>query len=224
MTDTPNINRFTTNLTQKIAANPDDYQTIGRDTEVRKMTESLLRRTKNSPVLVGEPGVGKTAIVEGLVKKQLANALPARLNNAEVVELSVAALQGPTFLQDFEALLQELKTHRSEFILFIDEVHMIMGAGDQKGTLDMGNLLKPSLARGDFMLISATTQDEYQAFIEQDGALERRLEKVVVREPSVPEALTIMQGLKPTMEEFYQLTISDKALSAAVKLSKRYDA
>ncbi|WP_419154752.1 AAA family ATPase [Weissella minor] len=223
MKELPNIQRFTTNLTDKVNAKPDEFTVIGRDTEVRKLSESLLRKTKNSPVLVGDPGVGKTAIVEGFVKKQLNHELPEKLNRTEVIELSIAALQGPDFLQNFENLIQELKENRNDYILFIDEVHMIMGAGDDNGSLDMGNLLKPSLARGEFMVISATTQDEYQTYIEGDSALERRLQRITVLEPTIDHSIDIMNGLRHGFESFYNLTISDEAVRDSVLLSKRYD-
>lgn len=216
------VEKYTTNLTERIRNNLDDYKVIGRDAETRKLIESLLRRTKNSPVLVGEPGVGKTAIVEGFILRQLEGKLPNRFDGVQVVQLSISSLQGPDFMKNFEGLLHELTDNRDKYILFIDEMHMIMGAGQSKGTMDMGNLLKPSLARGNFMVIGATTSDEYQTFIESDGALERRFQKIMVNEPSVKDAQTIMLGLKPSIERFHGITIEDAAINAAISLSKRY--
>ena len=216
------IEQYTTNLSKKIANKLDDYVVIGRKDETRKVIESLQRRTKNSPVLVGEPGVGKTAVVEGLAKQILENKVPERLLNTQIVSLNVASLQGENFSQNFERLLAELKEKRDKYILFIDEVHMIMGAGDSKGSLDMGNLLKPALSRGEFRVISATTSDEYHDFIEHDAALERRFQVVKVDEPNDIEAREIMMGLKPTFENYYDMHIDNEAIESSINISKRY--
>lgn len=216
------IESFTTNLSSKIKTNPDKYVVIGREEETRKVMESLQRRTKNSPVLVGEPGVGKTAVVEGLAKKIIEGAVPERLKDVDVLTLEVASLQGENFTKNFEQLISELTNQRNKYILFIDEVHTIMGAGSNRGLLDMSNLLKPSLARGDFRVISATTSDEYHEYIEPDAALERRFQQVMVNEPSDDEAEVIMLGLKKSFEDFYGMVIADQAIKDSIYLSKRY--
>lgn len=220
--ETPQIEAFTTNLSHKIQADRDDYVIIGRESETTHVIESLMRRTKNSPVLIGEPGVGKTAIVEKLAMEILDERVPSKIQGMEIVELSIAALQGPDFIHNFDNLLSELKANLDQYILFIDEVHMIMGAGDQQGSLDIGNLLKPALARGDFMIISATTADEYHQFIRKDGALDRRFQPVQVNEPSIDESIRIMSGLKPVLEDYYQMSIHQSALKNAITISNRY--
>lgn len=216
------IEQFTTNLSQQVSENPEQYVVIGRDDETIKVIESLQRRTKNSPVLIGEPGVGKTAVVEGLTKRILNGDVPERLIGVQVLILEVASLQGENFTKNFEALIHELKENRDDYILFIDEVHTIMGAGASRGLLDMSNLLKPSLARGDFRVVSATTVDEYHEYIEPDAALERRFQKIMINEPSDDEAAIIMRGLKPSLESFYDLKIDDEAILSSIHLSKRY--
>lgn len=220
--ESTSIELFTSNLSKKIADKQDNFVIIGREAETSKVVESLMRRTKNAPVLIGEPGVGKTAIVEKLAIEILNERVPDKLKQMEILELSIASLQGPNFIKNFDSLISEMKQRRDDYILFIDEVHMIMGAGDEKGSLDMGNLLKPALARGDFMIISATTEDEYHKFIRKDGALDRRFQPVQVSEPSKNEAYHIMQGLKPGLESYYGLTIDNDALTHSIAISQRY--
>ena len=199
---------------------------IGRDDEIRDIIRILSRKTKNNPVLIGEPGVGKTAIVEGLAQRIVAGDVPNSLKNKKIWELDMGALvAGAKYRGEFEerlkAVLKEIKDSDGEIIMFIDEIHMIVGSGDN-GAMDTGNLLKPMLARGEIKLIGATTLNEYRKFIEKDGALERRLQKVMVREPNVLDTITILRGLKERFEVFHKVTIKDNALVAAATLSDRY--
>ena len=192
---------------------------IGRDEEVRSITRILSRKTKNNPVLIGEPGVGKTAIVKGDV--------PNSLKNKTIWELDMGALiAGAKYRGEFEerlkAVLKEIKDSNGEIILFIDEIHMIVGAGALEGAMDAGNMLKPMLARGEILCIGATTLNEYRKYIEKDGALERRFQKVIVQEPSVLDTITILRGLKERFEVHHGVNIKDRALIAAANLSNRY--
>ena len=199
---------------------------IGRDEEIRSITRILSRKTKNNPVLIGEPGVGKTAIVEGLATRIIKGDVPNSLKNKTIWELDMAALiAGAKYRGEFEErlknVLKEIKDSDGEIILFIDEIHMIVGAGAE-GAMDAGNMLKPMLARGEIHCIGATTLNEYRKYIEKDGALERRFQKVQVTEPTVMDTITILRGLKPKLEVFHGVTIKDKALIAASTLSDRY--
>ena len=200
---------------------------IGRDEEVRSITRILSRKTKNNPVLIGEPGVGKTAIVEGLAARIVKGDVPNSLKNKHIWELDLGALiAGAKYRGEFEerlkAVLNEIKKSEGDIILFIDEIHMIVGAGALEGAMDAGNMLKPLLARGDIHLIGATTLNEYRKYIEKDGALERRFQKVIVSEPTVEDTITILRGLKERFEVYHGVNIKDNALIAAANLSNRY--
>ena len=200
---------------------------IGRDDEIRSITRILSRKTKNNPVLIGEPGVGKTAIVEGLAQRIVKGDVPNSLKNKTIWELDMGALiAGAKYRGEFEdrlkAVLKEVKESDGEIIMFIDEIHMIVGAGAIEGAMDAGNMLKPMLARGEIHCIGATTLNEYRKYIEKDGALERRFQKVQVSEPTVLDTITILRGLKSRFEVYHGVTIKDKALVAAATLSDRY--
>jgi len=199
---------------------------IGRDDEVRSITRILSRKTKNNPVLIGEPGVGKTAIVEGLAQRIVKGDVPNSLKNKTIWELDLGALiAGAKFRGEFEdrlkAVLKEIQKSDGEIIMFIDEIHMIVGAGAE-GAMDAGNMLKPLLARGEIHVIGATTLNEYRKYIEKDGALERRFQKIKVSEPNVFDTITILRGLKSRFEVFHSVNIKDNALVAAATLSDRY--
>ncbi len=200
---------------------------IGRDEEIRSITRVLSRRTKNNPVLIGEPGVGKTAIVEGLALRIERGDVPASLKNKTIWELDMASLvAGAKYRGEFEErlkkVLNEIKRSEGSIIMFIDEIHMIVGTGNTEGAMDTSNILKPMLARGEIHVIGATTLNEYRKYIEKDGALERRFQKIIVREPSVEDTITILRGLKEKFEIHHGVTIHDKALVAAATLSNRY--
>ena len=200
---------------------------IGRDDEIRSITRILSRKTKNNPVLIGEPGVGKTAIVEGLANRIVKGDVPDSLKNKTIWELDMGALiAGAKYRGEFEerlkAVLKEIKDSDGKIIMFIDEIHMIVGAGALEGAMDAGNMLKPMLARGEIHCIGATTLNEYRKYIEKDGALERRFQKVLVSEPNVMDTITILRGLKQRFEVYHGVNIKDKALVAAATLSDRY--
>ena len=200
---------------------------IGRDDEIRSITRVLSRKTKNNPVLIGEPGVGKTAIIEGLAMRIIKGDVPNSLKNKTIWELDMGALiAGAKYRGEFEerlkAVLKEVKDSDGQIIMFIDEIHMIVGAGALEGAMDAGNMLKPMLARGEIHCIGATTLNEYRKYIEKDGALERRFQKIMVSEPSVIDTITILRGLKQRLEVYHGVNIKDKALVAAATLSDRY--
>lgn len=200
---------------------------IGRDEEIRSITRILSRKTKNNPVLIGEPGVGKTAIVEGLALRIIKGDVPDSLKDKTVWELDMGALiAGAKYRGEFEerlkAILKEVKKSDGKIIMFIDEIHMIVGAGGMEGAMDAGNMLKPMLARGEIHCIGATTLNEYRKYIEKDGALERRFQKVKVSEPNVEDTITILRGLKERFEVYHGVNIKDNALIAAASLSNRY--
>ena len=200
---------------------------IGRDDEIRSITRILSRKTKNNPVLIGEPGVGKTAIVEGLAQRIVKGDVPNSLKDKRIWELDMGSLiAGAKYRGEFEdrlkAVLKEVKDSDGEIIMFIDEIHMIVGAGALEGAMDAGNMLKPMLARGEIHCIGATTLNEYRKYIEKDGALERRFQKVLVSEPTVLDTITILRGLKSRFEVYHGVTIKDRALVAAATLSDRY--
>ena len=200
---------------------------IGRDEEIRSITRILSRKTKNNPVLIGEPGVGKTAIIEGLAQRIVKGDVPSSLKDKVIWELNMASLvAGAKYRGEFEErlkkVLDEIKKSEGNIIMFIDEIHLIVGTGAVEGAMDTGNILKPMLARGEIHVIGATTLNEYRKYIEKDGALERRFQKVLVKEPSVMDTITILRGLKERFEIHHGVTIQDKALVAAATLSNRY--
>lgn len=200
---------------------------IGRDDEIRSITRILSRKTKNNPVLIGEPGVGKTAIIEGLAMRIVKGDVPNSLKDKTIWELDMGALiAGAKYRGEFEerlkAVLKEVKESDGNIIMFIDEIHMIVGAGALEGAMDAGNMLKPMLARGEIHCIGATTLNEYRKYIEKDGALERRFQKILVSEPTVIDTITILRGLKQRLEVYHGVNIKDRALVAAAILSDRY--
>ena len=200
---------------------------IGRDEEIRSITRVLSRKTKNNPVLIGEPGVGKTAIVEGLALRIIKGDVPSSLKNKTIWELDMAALvAGAKYRGEFEErlkkVLNEVKKSEGDIIMFIDEIHMIVGTGRTEGAMDTSNILKPMLARGEIHVIGATTLNEYRQYIEKDGALERRFQKIKVSEPTVEDTITILRGLKERFEIHHGVSIQDKALVSAAALSNRY--
>ena len=200
---------------------------IGREDEIRRVLQVLSRRTKNNPVLIGDPGVGKTAIVEGIAQRIISGDVPESLKTKQIVTLDMGTLvAGTSFRGQFEerlkAVIKEVTDSAGEIILFIDEIHTLIGAGATSGSMDAANILKPALARGDLHCIGATTLDEYQKHIEKDATLERRFQKVYIKEPSVEDTISILRGLKEKYEVHHGVRITDSAIIAASELSERY--
>ena len=220
------LEKYSTDLTAAAKEGKLD-PVIGRDQEIRRVIQILSRRTKNNPVLIGEPGVGKTAVVEGLAQRIVAGDVPTTLQNKKLISLDLGSMvAGSKYRGEFEerlkSVLQEIKNADGQIITFIDEIHTIVGAGAAEGSMDAGNMLKPMLARGELRLIGATTLDEYRENIEKDSALERRFQQVFVGEPSVEDTIAILRGIAPKYEAHHKVTIGDDALVAAATLSNRY--
>ncbi len=224
-TDTPVIDNFGVDLTQKAEEGVLD-PVIGRENEITRLAQILCRRGKNNPVLIGQPGVGKSAVVEGLARLIAARKAPRPLCGKRIVALDMTAIVAGTqyrgqFEERLRRLMQELKEHR-EIILFVDELHTIVGAGSAPGTMDAANILKPALARGEMQCIGATTMDEYRKSIEKDGALERRFQKIIVEAPTAEESLLILKGIKERYEDYHNVRFTNDAIEACVHLTERY--
>lgn len=222
---TPTLDALARDLTQQAQEGKLD-PIIGREREVRRIIQILSRRTKNNPVLVGEPGVGKTAIAEGIAQQIVSGEVPPILQGKRLMTLDMGSLvAGTKYRGEFEERMKKLINeiyHDGNVILFIDELHTLIGAGSAEGAVDASNLLKPALARGELQTIGATTQDEYQKHIERDAALERRFASVKIEQPTPEETIAILEGIKPAYEQHHDVTFDDETLTAAVKLSSRY--
>ena len=222
------LGKYAINLNEQARSGKLD-PVIGRDEEIRRVLQILSRRTKNNPILVGEAGVGKTAIAEGIARRIIDGDVPENLKSKSIYSLDMGALiAGAKYQGEFEerlkAVVQEVVASDGEILLFIDEIHTLVGAGKSSGAMDAANILKPALARGELRTIGATTLDEFQKYFEQDKALERRFQKVMVDEPSQEDAVSILRGLKERYENHHQVRIKDEAIVAAVELSTRYPA
>ncbi len=220
------LKKYSTNLAEMAKRNELD-PVIGRESEIRRMEQILARRRKNNPVLIGEPGVGKTAVVEGLAQRMVGEDVAETLKGKEIVSLDIASMvAGSKFRGEFEdrfkSVIKEIEAHAGETILFVDEIHTLVGAGAAEGAIDASNMLKEPLSRGKFQMIGATTLDEYRERIEKDAAFERRFQKIYVGEPTVEETVSILEGLREKLQEHHEIAISDEAIAAAARLSERY--
>ena len=225
VSQTPTLDQFSRDLTALAREGKLD-PVVGREREIMRMIQILSRRTKNNPCLVGEPGVGKTAVVEGLANRIVANNVPEVIENKRLLTLDLSAMvAGSKYRGEFEERIKRVIAEAGadgEVLLFIDEIHTIIGAGGAEGALDAANILKPALARGELQIIGATTLEEYRKHIEKDAALERRFQPITVEEPSEEESIAILRGIKEKYEEHHKVRIDDEAILAAVKLSARY--
>ena len=220
------LKKYSTNLTEMAKRNELD-PVIGRESEIRRMEQILSRRRKNNPVLIGDPGVGKTAVVEGLAQRMVGEDVAETLKGKEIVSLDIASMvAGSKFRGEFEdrlkSVIKEIEAHDGETILFVDELHTLVGAGAAEGAIDASNMLKKPLSHGKFQMIGATTLDEYRERIEKDSAFERRFQKIYVGEPTIEETVSILEGLREKLQEHHEITISDEAIAAAARLSERY--
>ncbi len=220
------LERYSVDLTQLAREGKLD-PVIGRDTEIKRAMQTLIRRTKNNPVMIGGAGVGKTAIAEGLAQRIVSGNVPEELKERRVLALDIGAMvAGSKFRGEFEerlkAVIDEIKQAPGEIILFIDEIHTVVGAGAAEGAIDASNMMKPALARGELQCLGATTEDEYRRYIEKDAALERRFQPILVDEPDVETAVEMLRALRPRYEAHHKVKIEDSALEAAVRLSQRY--
>lgn len=220
------LKKYSANLTEMAKRNELD-PVIGRESEIRRMEQILSRRRKNNPVLIGEPGVGKTAVVEGLAQRMVADDVAETLKGKEIISLDIASMvAGSKFRGEFEdrlkSVIKEIEAHAGETILFVDELHTLVGAGAAEGAIDASNMLKEPLSRGKFQMIGATTLDEYREHIEKDSAFERRFQKIHVGEPTIDETVAILEGLREKLQEHHEIAISDEAIRAAARLSERY--
>jgi ATP-dependent Clp protease ATP-binding subunit ClpC len=222
---TPTLDHFSRDITQMAKKGKLD-PVIGRESEIERVAQILTRRKKNNPVLIGEPGVGKTAIIEGLAQRIIRKTVPRILHNQRILSLDLAAIVAGTkyrgqFEERLKSVMVELEMN-DNIIVFIDEIHTLVGAGGASGSLDASNMFKPSLARGDIHCIGATTMDEYRKYIEKDGALDRRFQKITVNPPTTEESMDILHGLKEQYQEHHKVEYTDKAIEACVHLSERY--
>ena len=220
------LERFSIDLTELAESGRLD-PVIGRDVEIARAMQTLVRRTKNNPVLIGGAGVGKTAIAEGLAQRIVAGNVPAELEGRRVLALDMGAMvAGSKFRGEFEerlkAVMDEIRQAAGEIILFVDEIHTVVGAGAAEGALDAGNMMKPALARGELQCVGATTEEEYRKSIEKDAALERRFQPILIEEPDTETAVEMLRSLRPRYEAHHKVTIEDSALEAAARLSRRY--
>ncbi len=219
---TPNIDRYTDDLTVAAAKNPDEYKAVARNQEIKQVIINLNRKTKNNPILIGEAGVGKTAIIEGLARLIALHKAGKQLEGKHIRVLQIAALGQQDTVMKMLNIINEFKQTNGENILFIDEIHTIMGADQTGGAMDLGDVLKPAMARGDIQLIGSTTIDEYKKFIERDPALQRRFQQVIVEEPSRNTSIKILNGIKKNYEDYHHVHYDDSAIAGAVDLSVRY--